>query len=112
MDVGVRVERFNLLEFDYASWADLANTDPASFFARRRAAIDALIQTASPSQQVGLRELQRAIDCTRARAGTPVLALEAIIMMLDAHLETLHAQLAQLQIRVSCSQTLPSRALE
>lgn len=64
--------KFNIAELDIAEWQRLAQTDPAEFERRRRAAIEAVIVQAPSEQQARLRGLQFRIDLERTRAKTPL----------------------------------------
>jgi len=60
--------------FDFAHWMQLAGTDPECFERARQAAIDELLETASPDRRERLRGLQWRIDQERRRARTPMAA--------------------------------------
>ena len=61
-----------LIEFD--DWAELAQSDPAAFEARRKQAIEELIQRMPEHKQQRMRCLQWKIDQVRDRAKTPMAA--------------------------------------
>ena len=61
-----------LIEFD--DWAELAQSDPEGFEARRQQAIDALIARMPEHKQQRMRCLQWKIDQVRDRAGSPMAA--------------------------------------
>jgi len=61
-----------LIDFD--DWAELAQSDPAGFEARREQAIDALITRMPEHKQQRMRCLQWKIDQVRNRAGSPMAA--------------------------------------
>ena len=58
--------------FDFETWSRLAQSDPDGFEARRLAAIESLIDSASPDQQRRLRGLQWQIDRIRGRSSNPL----------------------------------------
>ncbi len=61
-----------LIDFD--DWAELAQSDPAAFEARREQAIEALIGRMPEHKQQRMRCLQWKIDQVRDRAGSPMAA--------------------------------------
>ncbi|VAW82480.1 hypothetical protein MNBD_GAMMA14-874 [hydrothermal vent metagenome] len=61
-----------LINFD--DWAELAQSDPAAFEARREQAIEALIEHMPEHKQQRMRCLQWKIDQVRDRAGSPMAA--------------------------------------
>lgn len=60
--------------FDFESWATLANNDPEGFEARRNLAIEEAIRRAAPRTQMRLRRLQWKLDQVRRTAATPMAA--------------------------------------
>ncbi|VAW79041.1 hypothetical protein MNBD_GAMMA15-2576 [hydrothermal vent metagenome] len=61
-----------LIEFD--DWAELAQSDPEAFEARRKQAIDALIARMPEHKQQRMRCLQWKIDQVRDRTKSPMAA--------------------------------------
>lgn len=82
--------------FDFDAWCDLARRDPPAFFRARQRAIAEFID-AHPHVREKLLILQAQIDGLRATAGTPALALQGIVGMLDDHLAALSGQLCLLR---------------
>ena len=64
--------------FDFDDWASLAREDAAAFEARRRAAIAAVIESASPEIRPRLEALQWRLDRIRERAASPAAASAAM----------------------------------
>lgn len=60
--------------FDFESWATLANSDPEGFEARRARAIEDAIHRAPPRLQSRLRRLQWKLDQVRRTSATPMAA--------------------------------------
>jgi hypothetical protein len=75
------MERPDHQPFDFDAWAALAQNDPAEFELRRQQAIEALIQSASPTHQRRLRGLQFRIDMERARCRSPMAACIRLYQM-------------------------------
>ncbi len=67
---------------DFDDWAELAQSDPAAFEARREQAIEALIQRMPAHKQQRMRCLQWKIDQVRERAGSPMAACIKISEMM------------------------------
>lgn len=82
--------------FDFDAWCELARRDPPAFFRARQRAITEFID-AHPQVREKLLVLQAQIDSLRASAGTPALALQGIVGMLDDHLAALSGHLSQLR---------------
>lgn len=61
-------------KIDFEEWSALARSDPDAFEARRRQAIEALIQSAPAHRQERLRGLQWRIDQIRRTSKTPLAA--------------------------------------
>ncbi len=59
---------------DFDDWAELAQSDPAAFEARRQQAIDALIERMPAHKRQRMRCLQWKIDQVRNRASSPMAA--------------------------------------
>jgi hypothetical protein len=88
----------NLRPHDYAfeDWRWLHETDPVAFEARRKEALESVIESAPASLQPRLRGLQFLVDMERARAGSDLAAcLKAQSMMWDS-LHRLRDALAEL----------------
>lgn len=88
-------------EFDFDQWRELADKDPAAFFAQREALLERFIATAPARLTQDLRGLQSRIDHSRAEAGTPVLAARQLMGLLGDHLGALAGHVRQLQTQ-SC----------
>lgn len=58
--------------FDFDAWANLAQSDPEAFEARRRAAIDDFIASVPAHRRRRLHGLQCRLDLERRRAKTPL----------------------------------------
>jgi hypothetical protein len=67
---------------DFDEWAALAKSDPAAFEAKRRAAIEALIDSAPEQHRQRLRGLQFRVDMERQRASNPLSATIRISNMM------------------------------
>jgi hypothetical protein len=88
----------NLKPQDYAfeDWRRLHETDPVAFEARRKEALESVIESAPACLQPRLRGLQFRVDMERARAGSDLAAcLKAQSMMWDS-LHKLRDALAEL----------------
>ncbi len=83
--------------FDFDHWSQLAQRDPAAFFAAREQTINAFIASVPSEHRDELRELQRLIDGTRAEAGTPMKAVRQMMGMVADRLEVMQGQLQQLR---------------
>lgn len=59
-------------DLDFNAWQDLARRDPAAFEARRREAVQALIERSPSERRERLRCLQWRIDRVRERSHTPM----------------------------------------
>lgn len=70
------------MQFDFETWAALAQSNRAEFERRRKAVLEEAIATASPEQQPRLRALQWRIDVERERAATPLAACIRISSMM------------------------------
>lgn len=81
------------MQFDFETWAALAQSDRAEFERRRKVAVDEVIATASPEHQPRLRALQWRIDVERQRAATPLAACIRISSMMWDSFYELHATL-------------------
>ncbi len=82
-------------EFDFQEWAELAQRSPEAFEQRRRAAIEAFLDTSGEQRKMGL-SLQREIDYEIRRAGTPQQALSTISKMMWSQLAFLGEELERL----------------
>lgn len=60
------------MDFDFESWARLAQEDPEAFERKRREAVRELIDGAAPDMQRRLEGLQCRIDLERSRAANPL----------------------------------------
>lgn len=58
--------------FDFDAWANLAQSDPEAFEARRRATIDDFIASVPAHRRRRLYGLQCSLDLERRRAKTPL----------------------------------------
>ena len=87
----------SISSFDFDHWSQLAQRDPAAFFAAREQTINAFIAAAPSAHREELRELQRLIDGTRAEAGTPMKAVRQMMGMVADRLEVMQGQLQQLR---------------
>ena len=95
-------------EFDFDQWRELAERDPAAFFAARRALLERFIAAAPARLSQDLRNLQSAVDCYRAEAGSPDLAAERLMGMLFEHLSALSGHMQQLREQsVQLAELLP-----
>lgn len=70
------------LDLDFDQAMELAKSNPAAFEARRKAAIEALIERAPARQQQHLRRLQWRIDMVRDRAANPMASCVKIYKMM------------------------------
>ncbi|MFN2308261.1 MAG: DUF3135 domain-containing protein [Gammaproteobacteria bacterium] len=61
-------------DFDFETWASLADRDPEGFEARRHHAIEEVIQGAPAHLQTRLRRLQWKLDQVRRTSATPMAA--------------------------------------
>lgn len=80
----------NLKPQDYAfeDWQRLHEADPVAFEARRKEALESVIQSAPEDVQPRLRGLQFRVDMERSRAGSDLAAcLKAQSMMWDSLLK-------------------------
>ena len=59
-------------DFDFDTWATLAEHDPAAFEHARRAVLTSLIAAAPAESRQRLTGLQWRLDCIRDRASTPL----------------------------------------
>ncbi|MGC3965024.1 MAG: DUF3135 domain-containing protein [Rhodocyclaceae bacterium] len=91
------MKRDSAAEFDFDHWSGLAASDPASFFAERRRAIEAFIASVPPDHAPALRDLQAIIDQTRLEAGTPARAVSQLMDMLSDQLEVMRLHLIRLR---------------
>lgn len=57
---------------DFNEWMDLASRDPAAFEARRRAAVEEVIEHSPRGRREQLRRLQWRIDKVRERSQNPL----------------------------------------
>ncbi len=69
-------------EFDFDEWCELAQKDPEAFEAKRKAAIDEVITSASPGMEKRLRQLQWRIDMERKRCKTPMMSCMKLFDMM------------------------------
>lgn len=84
-------------DIDFQYWANLAQQDPAAYFAQRAALIEAFIASVPLQHQDDLRRLQALIDGTRLEAGSPVTATRKLMLMLSEHLAAMQSQLVLLR---------------
>jgi hypothetical protein len=92
---GIVAQQVSDFDFDY--WANLAEHDPAAFFAARCRAIETFIASAPAAHQASLRNLQRQIDSMRVQAGTPQRAILQLMGMLEGQLSAMRTHLLQLR---------------
>lgn len=90
-----------MTDFDFDDWATLARTDPDRFEARRRAAIDAIIEGAPVEQQSRLRGLQFRIDMERSRASNPLSACIRLNRLMWDQVARLRESLNELNAELS-----------
>jgi hypothetical protein len=113
--------QLNQQEMGFDEWKALAQNDPATFEAKRRQCIEALIGSAPEEKRRRLRGLQWQIDQTRSLARTPMASCIAISNMmwdslyqLNQHQRELaHAAPAKQSVRPAASvaaTVLPFRA--
>lgn len=88
-------------DFDFDQWRELADKDPAAFFAQREALLERFIAAAPARLTRDLRGLQSMIDYSRAEAGTPTQAARQLMGLLGDHLGALAGHVRQLQAQ-SC----------
>jgi hypothetical protein len=109
------MERPNHQPFDFDAWAALARNDPAEFELQRQQAIEALIQSASPTHQRRLRGLQFRIDMERARSKSPMAAcLRLYQMTMDSFYNGLLPQLSGQTLsnkRIGMPESLPNATI-
>lgn len=82
-------------EFDFQQWSDLAQRSPEAFEQRRRATIEAFLDTSGEQRKMGLL-LQREIDYEIRRSGSPQQALSTISKMMWSQLAFLGEELERL----------------
>ena len=85
------------LDFDFDRWSELARQDPEAFFKARSEEIERFIGSREPAERKRLRDMQRRIDCTRAKAGSPAKALRCLAFMMQERLILLNQQSEALQ---------------
>lgn len=90
------MSRFDF-EFDFDYWRELAERDPAAFFAARKALLEGFIESAPERLTADLRNLQSAVDSYRAEAGTPTVAVARLMGMLGDHLGALSGHMNELR---------------
>lgn len=90
------MSRFDF-EFDFDHWRELAERDPAAFFAARKALLDGYIESAPERLTNDLRTLQAAVDHYRAESGTPVVAVARLMGMIGDHLGALSGHMNELR---------------
>lgn len=101
------MSRFDF-EFDFDHWRDLAERDPAAFFAARKALLERFIDEAPLRLTQDLRSLQASVDLYRAEAGTPNAAVGRLMEMLGDHLGALSGHMQQLREQsVQLAEMLP-----
>ncbi|MDO6387487.1 DUF3135 domain-containing protein [Uliginosibacterium sp. 31-12] len=86
-----------VFDFDFDHWRELAEKDPAAFFAARKALLERFIQSAPSRMDADLRSLQEMVDLSRAEAGTPDIAVGRLMGMLGDHLGALAGHMRQLR---------------
>lgn len=68
----MKEEPADAFEFDFDTWATLAEDDPAAFEHARRAVLTSLIEAAPAAHRQRLTGLQWRLDRLRDRASTPL----------------------------------------
>lgn len=84
-------------EFDFDQWRNLAEKDPAAFFAARSALLAEFIASAPQRMRGDLEALQTLVDHSRVEAGTPDKAAACIMGMMADHLSALATHMVELQ---------------
>lgn len=87
-----------MTDFDFDHWCALAQRDPRAFFEARQREVEQFIESAPSSLRGRLWDLQRCIDCERARAGTPMRAVRCLTVMMQERLEELDRQNRELRV--------------
>ncbi len=84
------------IDFDFKEWAELAQTDPDRFEARRNRVINEAIRRVPADRQRMLRGLQWRVDRVRELKRTPLAACIAISDMMWDAFGDLHQSYAEL----------------
>ena len=101
----MKSHQLNEQEMGFEEWKALARNDPASFEAKRRQCIEALIDSAPEEKRRRLRGLQWQIDQTRSLARTPMASCIAISNMMWDSLYLLNQHQRELAHATSVKQS-------
>lgn len=92
-------------KMNWDAWRELAQNNPAEFEVRRKAALEAVINSATPSHQRKLRGLQFRIDLAREHSKHPLGAAIKIHSMMWAEFTELQKALNELREQLNGKST-------